>query len=82
MKSRKELAADRTSVAYEEGVRAYLHGIGREACPWTTGQPRMDWYSGWLDAWSDARHGKLFRKYGVEDGIDSSRQWGRHRRLG
>jgi len=73
MNPNQDTQIDRSSSEYAEGRIAFAKWVSREACPYEHGQARMDWFSGWLDKWSEAKHGKLFKQYGVDDGINRCR---------
>lgn len=73
---------DRTSDAYLEGRQAYLSKLTMDDCPHPRDQARIDWCSGWLDQWSELKHGKLFRKYRTSvNATSSSGQRRQHRRV-
>lgn len=82
MKPGESRSADRSSDAYDEGRRSCANGLLMDDCPYPCDQARMDWFSGWLDQWSDVKHGELFRKYGVDgNAVNSGRQRRQHRRI-
>ncbi len=47
--------------AYQEGVKAYDHGVALDDCPYVSqggfSTMRLSWMVGWLDRWCELKHG-------------------------
>lgn len=57
----------RDCIEYSSGKKAYEEGQGKEACPHVTGDGRRaGWFTGWLDARTLSKFGRLFKKYNLE----------------
>lgn len=63
---------------YKAGQQAHADGLTTDACPYPpagkrrslkpdNGNKRYQWMCGWLDAWTESRHGETFRRHGVHD---------------